>query len=534
MKTNKIILVLCIFVLSFAVFAVNSSKNIVTYADTINCGDVDCDGSAGKIADVVLLGKHVSGKITLLGQNLINADCDLRSSSVDVADLQALIKFMLKQIAELPFGEPPTTTTTTSTTSTTTTTSTTITDLTSITPEPTVTSTELYTTTTEIFTSTETQTSLIPETSIPDDTFTYVSSTTPDLSTTTTLDLSTTTSEETTTTTTTTTITVTTTIFEPQVPLYQYIYGQWMNNSLAVIEERIGFSVNKDMEIPVYITALSPNNVVAQCVAEGGDFTAPNKPASRFRVQFNSYYFTYETGIPNPDGFLPNIGSTLSVEGVFAHEVTHGMTFASLPYSVLSNLPNWYQEGQAEAVVGNDRSYDFPPERIYSYTYKNKVLDGVATYEISLEMIKDFSNTSEDITCYYVGYLFMNWLDNYGSKSGQYTAQNGGRVKVLNSYLMQGQSFSNSLKSAFGNKTATTLISEFKAEAAKIKSYDDWATWANDKMNIQCNDGLVDSLCNTDALASDIIPNIGSAELISEVDTIIRNGYAITLKWGVG
>ncbi|GHU51862.1 endoglucanase [Clostridia bacterium] len=66
-------------------------------------GDVDCDNQVGKIADVVLLGKHVASKITLTGQGLINANCDARDIAINVADLQALIKYMLKQLSVLPY-----------------------------------------------------------------------------------------------------------------------------------------------------------------------------------------------------------------------------------------------------------------------------------------------------------------------------------------------------------------------------------------------------------------------------------------------
>ncbi|GHU52632.1 chitinase [Clostridia bacterium] len=68
-----------------------------------NIGDIDLDNQVGKIADVVLLGKHVASKISLTGQSFINANCDMRDPAVNVADLQALIKYMLKQISELPF-----------------------------------------------------------------------------------------------------------------------------------------------------------------------------------------------------------------------------------------------------------------------------------------------------------------------------------------------------------------------------------------------------------------------------------------------
>ncbi|GHU54802.1 hypothetical protein FACS1894132_09980 [Clostridia bacterium] len=81
-----------------------SITTTITHAEpTEFIGDIDGDDQIGKIADVVLLGKHVASKITLTGQSLINANTDTRDPAVNVADLQALIKFMLKQITELPY-----------------------------------------------------------------------------------------------------------------------------------------------------------------------------------------------------------------------------------------------------------------------------------------------------------------------------------------------------------------------------------------------------------------------------------------------
>ncbi|GHU54889.1 hypothetical protein FACS1894132_10190 [Clostridia bacterium] len=74
-----------------------------TDKENTQVGDIDIDGQVGKIADVVLLGKHVASKITLTGNGLINANCDTRDLAVNVADLQALIKYMLKQITSLPY-----------------------------------------------------------------------------------------------------------------------------------------------------------------------------------------------------------------------------------------------------------------------------------------------------------------------------------------------------------------------------------------------------------------------------------------------
>ncbi|GHU55524.1 hypothetical protein FACS1894132_11750 [Clostridia bacterium] len=93
---------------------VNTNKKAIYYNYTVIngavkiqnllYGDIDCDDNVGKISDVVLLEKHVAGKITLSGQNFANANCDTRDPAVNVADLQALIKFMLKQLSYLPYN----------------------------------------------------------------------------------------------------------------------------------------------------------------------------------------------------------------------------------------------------------------------------------------------------------------------------------------------------------------------------------------------------------------------------------------------
>ncbi|GHU54977.1 hypothetical protein FACS1894132_10400 [Clostridia bacterium] len=104
---TKILSVFLALAMSLTAVSFNPVKQSVTAAESIVYGDVDDDGDVGKIADVVLLGKHVAGKLVLKGQNLANANCDVRDNAVDVADLQTLIKYMLKQITSLPYGELP-------------------------------------------------------------------------------------------------------------------------------------------------------------------------------------------------------------------------------------------------------------------------------------------------------------------------------------------------------------------------------------------------------------------------------------------
>jgi hypothetical protein len=299
---------------------------------------------------------------------------------------------------------------------------------------------------------------------------------------------------------------------------------------LDIIEERAGFNLNQDMTIPVKFMDLGENSALAQCSTS--DFYSYTKPARSFEVRLGTYWMSFTTPVIDPDGTFENIGSELPFDMIFAHELTHGMSFISIPYTTLMGIPNWYAEGLAEATVGNNRMKDFEPGR-YSFVYSGKTPKTFYfsdRWEIAQYMISDFSNTTEDINSYYAGYLFLNYLDNYGTYSGEYYSRNGGRIKEVNSKLEDGNSFVDAFYYTF-KKYPKDLIEEFKAEAAAITSYEEWYEFADTKMNIQCDDGLNDALCNIDAAITDIIPNIGGAKPISESNIISYNGHKITLQW---
>jgi hypothetical protein len=75
--------------------------------ETITYGDIDDDSKFANITDIVLLGKHLSGKITLPEdtQNYKNANCDLTDDAVNIDDLRAMIDFMTGAIDSLPVTE---------------------------------------------------------------------------------------------------------------------------------------------------------------------------------------------------------------------------------------------------------------------------------------------------------------------------------------------------------------------------------------------------------------------------------------------
>jgi hypothetical protein len=71
--------------------------------ETLRYGSV-CNEETVGISDVILLSKHVYGKLTLDpdSQEYKNANCDLRSDAVDASDLKALIDFLIGKVESLP------------------------------------------------------------------------------------------------------------------------------------------------------------------------------------------------------------------------------------------------------------------------------------------------------------------------------------------------------------------------------------------------------------------------------------------------
>jgi hypothetical protein len=223
---------------------------------------------------------------------------------------------------------------------------------------------------------------------------------------------------------------------------------------------------------------------------------------------------------------------------VLTHEIVHGIMFANLTATQLNrgDLPLWYAEGLAEATVGNNRFLDFTDD-YYSYYYQS--------WELAQQVARDFSDQNQD-DVYYFGYLFVNWLDNYGKNTGSGTVENGGQMAVLNEYLSnppagtENPTFEAGIMNVFG-KFSTILIEEFKAEIAQPQTYREFTEFASEKMNIQCNDGKADALKNTDAPETDIVPNDGFPRAISETNTLEyestssnwwdRNRRVITIVW---
>lgn len=329
------------------------------------------------------------------------------------------------------------------------------------------------------------------------------------------------TSSTATTTTTTTTVTETTTATTPitttaatlsQVDLYRHIYGSWLESALEAVDNRAGLMFEEDNTLSFIIGYLNESTLA----------TASGVGEEIFVIKFNKNYVDYDTIIDNIDGLTPEFSDTMSMDTVFTHEMTHILCYMNIPYTTLSTVPKWYMEGLAEAVVGNDSFYDYPPNDSYDVKDENGDAITVQGWEITRSMIIMLNDRTEDFSVYCAGYLICHWLDNYGA--------NGGNIKKLNTNLKKGQSFSEACKNVYG-KTSAVLLAEFQLASAAINSYDDWVRWLDSDMNIQCGDGLLDSLCNNDAALTDIIPNTREPKDVSKSDVVEYRGVNITLQW---
>ncbi|MDR0920702.1 MAG: glycoside hydrolase family 9 protein [Oscillospiraceae bacterium] len=65
-------------------------------------GDVDLDGAAGKMSDIVTLAKYLGGNLKLNRSALISANCDTSDNGVTAADITALINYFLGDVKSLP------------------------------------------------------------------------------------------------------------------------------------------------------------------------------------------------------------------------------------------------------------------------------------------------------------------------------------------------------------------------------------------------------------------------------------------------
>ncbi|MDR0918160.1 MAG: cellulase family glycosylhydrolase [Oscillospiraceae bacterium] len=82
-----------------------TTTKITTVGGDVVCGDIDGDGTAGKMNDIVLFAKYFKGNIKLNAKAIANAQCDTNGDSatkIDSSDLTALISYLLGEVKQLP------------------------------------------------------------------------------------------------------------------------------------------------------------------------------------------------------------------------------------------------------------------------------------------------------------------------------------------------------------------------------------------------------------------------------------------------
>ena len=70
---------------------------------TVLYGDTNVDGRVS-IADAVLLNKYLAGKAEMTEQGKINADCDKRSTALNLDDTTMILKFLAQLIKQSDLG----------------------------------------------------------------------------------------------------------------------------------------------------------------------------------------------------------------------------------------------------------------------------------------------------------------------------------------------------------------------------------------------------------------------------------------------
>ncbi|MDR0920595.1 MAG: cellulase family glycosylhydrolase [Oscillospiraceae bacterium] len=81
-----------------------TSTSVTTGSSKYPIGDIDLDGTAGKVSDIITLAKYLSGNLTLSQTAVDVSNCDISDSKINASDLSALINYLLNEIKTLPYG----------------------------------------------------------------------------------------------------------------------------------------------------------------------------------------------------------------------------------------------------------------------------------------------------------------------------------------------------------------------------------------------------------------------------------------------
>lgn len=239
-----------------------------------------------------------------------------------------------------------------------------------------------------------------------------------------------------------------------QTRVQEYLKGSWLQDSVKRVQDATGLSFNGDITLKVEFASLG-SNTIAQM---GGSWLGDD-----FTLKINSDVIANTSMGDWNTSSGPKIGGILT-DRVIAHEVMHGIMMQNFSDS---STPDWFVEGIAEAIQGNDRT---TPQTA------TQARDNIATGD-----------------SYKAGYYLVSYM--------RYNATGGTFEDFLAD--MKTMSFSDAVNKYYGDANAGDLYNRMRNLAAT-----DIDSFLNDA-HITLGDGMDDAIADWDASPEVIVPNGG-------------------------
>ena len=224
------------------------------------------------------------------------------------------------------------------------------------------------------------------------------------------------------------------TLTEQEQLVVQGLYSWWIRDSLNLIEETYGLTLDEDgvtnHRMKLYLYSDPNSNGIAAVTTEGTGDGITDEVA---RLRINMAVFNDITE-DNAHGYIASFNDSL--DRTLAHELTHALMAVNFNY--FSDLPHWFQEGTAELIVGIDgsRSAEF---RRFLVDDTDKLLDMLGTNVIG---------TNYPYAVYTGGVIFLRYLAkqagdqtfDYDTFSENVTVENGSALNYFSEVSVTGSS----------------------------------------------------------------------------------------------
>jgi flagellin len=278
---------------------------------------------------------------------------------------------------------------------------------------------------------------------------------------------------------------------EVQSEVLEWLNGSWIEDSLSQIESQTGLTLLNDINFEVRFSSSLSALATMTSYSDG----------SNYILTINQNYL---------NGVSPGFGESGPVIGganldrIVAHELMHTVQrnnfYNTSKNSMVTDIPQWFSEGLAEAINGA------------SDTRFNSASASQAS------IVNGLNNPNA--SPYNMGYLAVMYLDNFKGATGK-------GIKELLADMKTTKSFETSVNNVF-EQTSADILAQMRSEAAG-----DFTAFLNKAGVPDLGNGTTSHALNGVSGNKDTIINNGSSSssFNEDGDTFTNGGFSIGVTW---